>query len=267
MGHYARPLTKSRALPWLLGLFSLSLDLHFAGAWAGQRFAQNVLHRVGRRHRTCFQVPIETPKATVHEHFMGLALEQAQEAARRGEVPIGALVVVSRLKDPVTAIHNNQNSTAPLNYYEILSAQHNRVEMLHDASAHAELLALRAAARKVRNWRLPVESTLYSTLEPCAICLSAAQAFRVAAIVYGAPDLRLGAVSTHLQLLDDTAPQHPFHTISSVTSGIRQDECGALLQSFFRERRQQKKTQRPAKTISKCRRWFFFRRCTRRHSG
>lgn len=149
---------------------------------------------------------------------MNLALLQAQEAGLKGEVPIGALIVQRREKgDPI-----------------ILSAAHNLVETHHDASSHAELLALRQAAKKIKNWRL-LNTTLYTTLEPCPMCLSAAQAFRVSTIVYGAPDLRLGAIETHIRLLD---VRHPIHNIDDVVPGILQDESASLMRSFFRQRRQ-----------------------------
>jgi len=176
---------------------------------------------------------------------MRLALEQAERAYQRDEVPVGALIVRNVTVDASTSSQQPQHS------FEILAAQHNRVESLCDASAHAELLALRAASRAIRNWRLsaPVRknnstttTTLYATLEPCPVCLASAQAFRVTHLVYGAPDFRLGAVASHLRLLD-VAP-HPFHNISTVTAGVLQEECGAVLRSFFREQRLRRKQER-----------------------
>jgi len=152
-----------------------------------------------------------------HLHFMTLALKQARKAERRGEVPIGAIVV------------QRKGAEFPV----VLSQAHNLVETQHDASSHAELLALRQASRKIKNWRL-INTTLYTTLEPCPMCLSAAQAFRVSSIVYGAPDLRLGAIETHMRLLDI---QHPMHTISDVTPGILEDESASMMRNFFRQRR------------------------------
>jgi tRNA(adenine34) deaminase len=148
---------------------------------------------------------------------MNLALLQAQQAGEKGEVPIGALVVQRRESGDLI----------------ILSAAHNLVETRHDASSHAELLALRQAAKKIKNWRL-LNTTLYTTLEPCPMCLSAAQAFRVSTIVYGAPDLRLGAIDTYIRLLD---VRHPIHNIDDVVPGILQEESSFLMRSFFRQRR------------------------------
>jgi len=173
--------------------------------------------------------PRDTANATIHQHFMRLAVAQAQHgAAICDEVPIGALVVRPLINDD----NNNDNNTRS---FQILAAQHNRVETCCDAAAHAELLALREAAQTAGNWRL-LNTTLYATLEPCAICLSSAQAFRVHEIVYGAADHRLGAVATHLQLLD--VAQHPFHNITAVTAGVLEQECGDLLRDFFRRKRQ-----------------------------
>jgi tRNA(adenine34) deaminase len=167
---------------------------------------------------------IETQsEAEQHAAFMGMALQQARKARSRGEVPIGA-VIVERTQDGKC---------------RVLSQACNMVETKHDASAHAELLALRQAGRSAKNWRLP-NATLYTTLEPCPMCLTAAQAFRVSSIVYGAPDLRLGAVETHMRLLDVT---HPFHTIGEVVPGINSEESANLLKDFFRKRRKETKTQ------------------------
>jgi tRNA(adenine34) deaminase len=159
-------------------------------------------------------------ETAVHEHFMKMAILQARRAEKRGEVPIGAIVV-------------QQNGVGgPV----VLSGAHNLVETQYDASSHAELLALRQAAKKVKNWRL-VNTTLYTTLEPCPMCLSAAQAFRVSSIVYGAPDLRLGAIQTHIRLLDI---RHPMHSIGEVIPGILENESATMMRSFFRQRRQKK---------------------------
>ena len=163
----------------------------------------------------------EYDRAGIHEHFMSLALAEAQRAGRRGEVPIGAVVVRYVGQDK----------------YEVLATGANGVETHRDASAHAELVALRRAARRVKNWRL-LNCTLYSTLEPCSMCLSACLAFRIDSIVYGAPDLRLGAVETQQQMLVDVA--HPFHNVTSVVAGVQREESAQLLRDFFRDRRDNK---------------------------
>lgn len=168
------------------------------------------------RQRT-LDLPKSQNVTEIHNHFMGLALQQARVAETKGEVPIGA-VVVERKED---------------GDFSILAQACNLVETTHDASAHAELLALRQAAKRVKNWRL-VNTTLYTSLEPCPMCLAAAQAFRVSSIVYGAPDLRLGAIETHIRLLD---VEHPFHTIDEVVPGVLGNESAFLLRDFFRKRR------------------------------
>jgi tRNA(adenine34) deaminase len=235
--------------------------------------------------------PIHTNVRTVHEYFMQRALHQAQRAGSiYSEVPIGALVVRNRTDTTTTTtgipLESSSNSNTrttqhhiskepqpqPQQRYEILSQQHNRVELNYDASAHAELLAMRHAAQRIQNWRLnynPSTATttasnttastttttiLYSTLEPCIMCCAAAHAFRINHIVYGAPDVRLGGCCTtsYMNLIDKRT--HPFHTISHVTSGIYANESSALLRDFFRERRkssaQTKAINSPERSVS-----------------
>ncbi len=181
----------------------------------------------------------------VHRSLMDVALNQAMEAGKLGEVPIGAVVVkevpvssAEEEKEGDAVEQKQQHYHHQKRKYVILSNGQNQIETLHDASAHAELQALRAASYNIQNWRL-INTTLYTTLEPCPMCLSAAQAFRVSKIVYGAPDMRLGAIKTHIQLLD--IAKHPFHDTIDVVGGVKDEECGQLLIDFFRERRKNKK--------------------------
>ena len=184
----------------------------------------------------------------VHYFFMGMAIREAESAAKRGEVPVGAIIVRNstcttwNLDKGAKQTSHHQNLSNEI-HFEVVSNGSNRVEMQFDASAHAELLALRQASRRLFNWRL-YNTTLYTTLEPCPMCLAAAQAFRVDTIVFGAPDLRLGAVTTHMNMLD--MAHHPFHNISNIVSGVRQDECAELLRRFFRKRRKEGKKARKA---------------------
>lgn len=178
-----------------------------------------------QRQSTTNTVSIEGTDAQVHSHFMKKALSKAQEAERMGEVPIGALIVQRSCSEP-----NNQ--------FIVLAEACNQVETRHDASAHAEMLAMRQAAQQLQNWRL-TNTTLYTTLEPCPMCLAAAQAFRVSSIVYGAPDIRLGAIETHIKLLDIP---HPFHTIDQIIPGVLGNESTLLLKDFFRRKRIAKTT-------------------------
>ena len=144
---------------------------------------------------------------------MALALDEARAAASRGEVPVGAVVV-----DDTTGT--------------IIARAGNAVEASHDATAHAELRAMRAAAQSLQNWRLQ-DATLYCTLEPCVVCLGAAYAFRIPRVVFGAPDHRMGAAGSWLDLPSET---HPFHSLN-IRGGVRADESAQLLKDFFRDRR------------------------------
>jgi tRNA(adenine34) deaminase len=145
-------------------------------------------------------------------HWMGLALSQAREAARAGEVPVGAVVV----KDG-----------------QLIATGRNAPIADHDPTAHAEVMALREAARLLGNYRLE-GCTLYVTLEPCAMCSGAMLHARVARLVYGAADPKTGAAGSVLNLFDRPEINHQ----TQVTAGVLQAECGTLLQTFFSERRQ-----------------------------
>lgn len=143
--------------------------------------------------------------------WMHHALELAQRAAAEGEVPVGAVVV----KDGV-----------------VIGEGWNRPIAAHDPTAHAEIQALRAAALHIGNYRL-VDTTLYVTLEPCAMCAGAMVHARVRRVVYGAADPRTGAAGSVFNLLQ---AQHLNHQ-AEVTSGVLAEECGALLREFFQARR------------------------------
>jgi tRNA(adenine34) deaminase len=143
--------------------------------------------------------------------YMHLALAQAQAAALRGEVPIGALVV---LED------------------RILAAEGNRTITDCDPTAHAEIVALRVAAQKAGNHRL-IGASLYVTVEPCAMCAGALVQARVARLVYGADEPKGGAIRSCLQVLEAPALNHRVE----VVSGILAEESVQLLQSFFSARR------------------------------
>jgi tRNA(adenine34) deaminase len=187
--------------------------------------------------------PVETTaREDIDEHFMLLALDQAARAASRREVPVGAAVVQNITTSAATG--GGGGGGTHHHSFRILSLQHNRVESHRDASAHAELLALRQASRLLGNWRLP-DATLYATLEPCPICLSAARAFRVRRIVYGAPrDRRRPGDIESRAVPDGAAPHPPPRGASDVTSGVRREECGAILSDFFRARRREKQRRR-----------------------
>ena len=178
--------------------------------------------------------PSEYNDTMIDQYFMDEALRQAQLAFSKEEVPIGAIIVEEIIN--LNATGSKQERT-----FRLISEAHNLVETNFDASAHAEMLALRKGAQILQNWRYPSNSTLYSTLEPCPMCLASAQAFRLDRIVYGAPDKRLGAIETHMNLMD--VAKHPYHDVKSVVGGVRAKECGTIMVNFFRERRRMKRHQ------------------------
>jgi len=150
--------------------------------------------------------------STSDERFMRLALREAARAARAGEVPVGAVLVDSA--------------------GEVIARGHNRPVTGHDPTAHAEIVALRRAARRLGNYRL-TGTTLYVTVEPCAMCAGAIVHARVARVVYGAPDPKGGAARTLYRILDDPRLNHR----AEVVGGVLEAESRELLQRFFRERR------------------------------
>ena len=143
--------------------------------------------------------------------FMGLALAEAGQAASEGEVPIGAVLVFAG---------------------EVIARAHNRRETDKDATAHAEMLVIREACRKLGRWRL-TGATLYVTIEPCPMCAGALVMSRIDRLVYGSPDFRAGAVESIFNVVQHPALNHRL----AVTAGVRQEECAAAMQAFFRERR------------------------------
>ena len=146
-----------------------------------------------------------------HRRLMGLALERAREAEAHGDVPIGA--VVARDGEPLAAAGNER-------------------ELRRDPTAHAEILAIRAAAEALGGWRLP-NTTLYVTLEPCAMCAGAIVLARIPEVVFGAPDPKAGAAGSVLDVLAEPVLNHR----PAVTGKVMETECAALLRIFFQARR------------------------------
>lgn len=144
-------------------------------------------------------------------HFMKEALKEAKKAYEMDEVPVGAVLVYKN---------------------KIIARGHNQVELLQDATAHAEMVCLTAGASHLNNWRL-AETTLYCTLEPCCMCAGALLASRVERLVWAAPDLRLGANGSWIDLFRE---KHPMHTLQ-VTSRILEAESADLMRRFFQEKR------------------------------
>jgi tRNA(adenine34) deaminase len=145
------------------------------------------------------------------EYFMRLALREAQHALKHDDVPIGAV-----------AVHGG----------EVIGAGHNEREVRQDPTAHAELIALREAARAVGGWRV-LETVLYITLEPCAMCAGAIVLARIPRVVYGASDPKAGAAGSVLDVLGESRLNHR----PEVAGGLLAEECGTLLSEFFAARR------------------------------
>jgi tRNA(adenine34) deaminase len=152
-----------------------------------------------------------TGNDTPHEAFMREALAQARLAWEAGEVPVGAVLVMDG---------------------EIVGRGYNQPITAHDPSAHAEIMALRDASRRQGNYRLP-GSTLYVTLEPCAMCSGAVMHARVERVVFGARDPKTGSVGSVINLFDEERLNHH----ATVAGGVLAAECGALLSDFFASRR------------------------------
>src|SRR5215470_15056311 len=151
--------------------------------------------------------------------FMGEALRQANRAYEAEEAPIGAVVVREG---------------------RIIARAFNQVELLKDATAHAEMLAITQAEEAVGDWRL-TDCALYVTKEPCPMCAGAIVHVRLARVVYGASDPKAGAAGSALNLLEFPGLNHRC----AITAGVREPECRALLQNFFLEQRQKAKDQPP----------------------
>ncbi len=144
-------------------------------------------------------------------YFMGEALRQATRASQAGEVPVGAVIVRAGL---------------------IIARAANQVELLKDATAHAEMLAITQAEEAVGDWRL-TDCTLYVTKEPCPMCAGAAVHVRLSRVVFGAPDPKGGAAGSLVNLLQ----MPPLNHRCEITGGVREEECRALLRSFFQAQR------------------------------
>jgi len=148
------------------------------------------------------------------ENFMREALRQAQKANEAGEVPVGAVIVRAG---------------------KIIARAHNQVELLKDATAHAEMLALTQAEAAVGDWRL-TECDLYVTKEPCAMCAGALVHTRIRRVIFGCTDPVAGAAGSVMNLLQMPALNHRC----DIASGVLQDECATILQDFFRKRRNER---------------------------
>jgi tRNA(adenine34) deaminase len=146
-----------------------------------------------------------------HEYFLQLALQEAEQAFRENEVPVGCVIV-----------HDSQ----------VIASAHNQREQLRDPTAHAEMIAITQAAEAMQDWRLE-ECSLYVTLEPCCMCAGAILQARVPQVIYGALDPKAGAVQSMFQMLNDTRLNHRCETIG----GILAAPSGEILTRFFQQQR------------------------------
>ena len=155
---------------------------------------------------------------SAHNYWMKKAIKLAKIGATKGEVPIGAVLVQNVIPRP----------KAVGDLPEIISFAHNQKETLKDPTAHAELMVIKEAAKKLNNWRL-LDTILYITAEPCAMCAGAIIQSRIPLVVYGCREERFGAVDSSYQLFNDPRSNHH----PEVISGILEKECKDLLQAFF----------------------------------
>ena len=149
---------------------------------------------------------------TKHIKFMRPALEEAKKAGQKDEVPVGAVVVTEKGK--------------------ILSSAHNQVIGLCDPTAHAEIIAIREAASKIKNYRL-LNTTLYVTVEPCIMCMGAIIHTRISTVVFGTFDPKWGGAGSLYNLATDSR----FNHLPEIIPGVLEDECRELMQDFFRSKR------------------------------
>lgn len=151
-------------------------------------------------------------EASVDEKYMKEALKEAKKAAQKGEVPVGAVIVKNG---------------------KIIARGHNLRESKQDPTMHAEIVAIKKAARKLENWRL-AGCTLYVTVEPCPMCAGAIVQSRIGRVVYGARDPKAGAVASLYTILTD---RRLNHQVSVITEGVLEEECSEILKSFFKRLR------------------------------
>ena len=151
------------------------------------------------------------PTIMKHEEYMNIAIDEARLAAQQGEVPVGAVLVLDG---------------------EVVAQAHNQRETTHDATAHAEVLAIRQACAKLQNWRL-TGADLYVTLEPCPMCAGAIVNARIGRVIYGAPDSKAGGVDSLFNIVNNKNLDHRVE----ILSGICETECREVLQEFLKTKR------------------------------
>lgn len=161
------------------------------------------------------KIMLEVIKLNQDEKYMYMAIMEAKKAREIGEVPIGAVIVFEN---------------------EIIATGYNVRETTQSTLAHAELVAIKEANKKIGSWRLE-DCTIYVTLEPCPMCAGAIIQSRIKRVAYGARDPKAGCAGTLMNLLDENRFNHQ----AELTTGVLEEECSTLLTSFFRELRKQKK--------------------------
>lgn len=154
---------------------------------------------------------LESDLLQFDERFMNLALNEARRAFKDDEVPVGCVVIHDGI---------------------IIGKGYNRTESLNDPTAHAEILAITAAAESLGTWRLN-GCTIYSTLEPCIMCAGALVLSRAERLVFGAPDPKFGGCVSLYQIVQDSRLNHRM----ALTMGVLKDDCAALMQEFFQKKR------------------------------
>lgn len=165
------------------------------------------------------EFPFSMAPQNEDERWMLEALKEAWKAYQNSEVPVGAVLV-----------HQGR----------IIARGHNQVEMLKDATAHAEMLCITAGEVALENWRL-VDTILYTTVEPCSMCAGALLLTRIPTLVWGAPDIRHGANGSWVNLFDKI---HPTHEVT-IRSGVLGELCSLLMRDFFKKRRLEKENNEP----------------------
>jgi tRNA(adenine34) deaminase len=158
----------------------------------------------------------------VDKKYMRMALKEAEEANRGGEIPVGAVLVKGN---------------------RVLAKDHNRCVELHDPTAHAEILVLRQGGETLKNYRLN-DTILYVTAEPCPMCASALIHGRVSRLVYGAPEPKFGAVESKVRLFED----HAFNHHVDVDHGVLEKECIEKIKTFFKKKRERTKNSKAEST-------------------
>lgn len=154
-----------------------------------------------------------------HDHFMNVALREAEKAAAAGEVPAGCII-----------INTAENREIPVG--AVIGRAHNQTELLKDPTAHAEMIAITQAASTIGDWRL-TDTVLYVTKEPCAMCAGAIVLARVPTVVYGVTDPKRGGALSIFNILDHPNLNHRCE----VVTGVMEEACREVLQAFFRARR------------------------------